>query len=119
MKSNESKATMLVITTGFLILYMIFAWKWAITVATVVGVIGVFSYYLSDKLHWLWMKFSKLLSFIVPNLILSLVYYFFLFPIALLFRLFNKDSLMLSGKYHSYFIDINKKVEKDSFEKTW
>ncbi len=119
MKSDSSKSTMLVITTGFLILYVIFAWKWALIVSLCIGVIGIISTRLSEKIHWLWMKLSLVLSYIVPNILLSIVYYFFLFPIAVLFRLFTKDPLMLSGKYNSYFIDINRRAEKESFEKTW
>lgn len=119
MKEDSSKSTMLVITTGFLVLYAIFAWKWALVVSLSAGIIGIISSRLSEKVHWLWMKLSLLLSYIVPNILLSLVYYLFLFPIAILFRLFTKDPLMLSEKYSSYFININKKAEKESFEKTW
>ena len=119
MKSDSSKSTMLVITTGFLILYVIFAWKWALFVSLCIGIIGIISTTLSEKIHWLWMKLSLVLSYIVPNILLSLVYYLFLFPIAILFRLFNKDFLMLSKKYDTYFIDINKKMDKKSFEKIW
>jgi len=40
-------------------------------------------------------------------------------PLSLLSKLFRKDPLMLSKKYKSYFIDINKEISKESFEKIW
>lgn len=119
MKKDTDKATMLVISTGFLIVYTIFSWQWALIVSLSAGVIGIVSGYLSTKIEWLWMKLTKILGYIVPNILLSIVFYFFLFPIALLSRLFRKDPLMLSGKYHTYFVEINKEPDKKSFEKIW
>jgi len=119
LKTDSSKSTIIVISTGFLILYLIFSWHWAIIVSLVVGVIGIASPFLSKKIEWLWMKLSKLLGYIVPNILLSLVFYLLLFPISLLYKLFVNDPLMLSNKYKTYFIDINKKMDKKSFEKIW
>jgi ABC-type multidrug transport system fused ATPase/permease subunit len=119
MKPDNSKSTILVISTGFLVLYFIFSWEWAIIVSLIIGVTGILSSFLSRKIEWLWMKLSKLLGYIVPNILLSIIFYFFLFPISVLFRLFNKDPLMLSKKYNSFFIDVNRKTDKKSFEKMW
>lgn len=38
---------------------------------------------------------------------------------AFLSKIFTKDPLMLSGEYGTYFIDINREMDKKSFEKTW
>jgi hypothetical protein len=119
MKTDNSKSTVLVISTGFLIIYFIFSAQWAITVSLLVGVTGILSPYLSRKIEWLWMKLSKLLGYIVPNILLSIIFYLFLFPISVLFRIFNKDPLMISDKYKTYFIDVNKVIDKENFKKTW
>jgi hypothetical protein len=119
MKTGTSKSTILVISMGFLMLYLVFAWKWPIYVSLIVGAIGIVSSYLSKKIEWIWMQISKVMEYIVPNLLLSIVFFLILFPISLLFKLFNKDSLMLSDKYKTYFVDINKEMDKKSFEKTW
>lgn len=65
------------------------------------------------------MKLAKILGYIIPNILLSLVFFLFLLPISLISKLFTKDPLMLSDKYKTYFIEINKEVEKESFEKIW
>lgn len=118
MKSDTSKSV-LTISMGFLLLYLIFLWQWAIVVSLSVGIIGIISPYLSKKIEWLWMKLADVLGMVVPKILLTLVFYLFLFPIALLYRIFNKDTLMLSNKYNSYFIDVKKEFDKKSLEKTW
>ena len=80
---------------------------------------AIFANYLSDIIEWAWMKLSQLLSYIIPNILLSIVYFLFLVPISLLSRLFTKDPLMLSKKYNTYFIDINNEIDIKSFKKTW
>ena len=118
-KSDPTKA-ILTITVGFLIVYLISHWKWALSVSLIIGLIGVFSNYLSIKIEYLWMKLASLLSLIIPKILLSIVFYVFLFPIALLSKLFNnKDPLILKNKTDSTFINVNKEFEKDSFEKLW
>ena len=118
-KSTPIK-TILVISMGFLIVYLITQWKWAIYITLTVGLIGIVSDYLSKKLDFLWMKLTWILSFIVPNVLLTLVFYLLLFPIAVLSRLFGeKDPLRLRGTTNSIFKNSNKKFDKVSFEKPW
>jgi len=119
MKTDTSKSTILVISMGFLVLYIIFSWQWAVILSLIVGVIGIISSFLSKKIEWGWMKLAQLLGYIIPNLLLGIVFYLFLFPISLLSKLFTKDPLMLSRNYSSYFVDVNKEMDKKSFEKVW
>jgi hypothetical protein len=118
-QKETSKTTMLVISMGFLIFYLVFSWDWAVWVSLGAGITGIVSLWLSQKIEWLWMKLAKVLSFIIPNILLSMVFFLILFPLALLSRLFHKDPLMLSPKYKSYFVEINREMEKSSFNKTW
>ena len=119
MKKDSSKSTILVIVIGFLVLYLAFALKWMLLVSVIVGLVGISSTYLSEKIEWVWMKLAKVLSYIVPNIILSILFFLFLFPISLLAKISGKDPLMLSSKHKSYFVDINKELDKKYFEKIW
>jgi fluoride ion exporter CrcB/FEX len=119
MKTDTSKATILVIAMGFLAISLAFAIHWAAIVSLIVGVSGALSTYLSFKIEWIWMKLAKVLGYIIPNILLCLVFYLILYPISLMSKLSNKDPLMLLNKYDSYFIDVNNKPDKTSFEKTW
>lgn len=119
MNKNTSRSSILVISMGFLIVYLIFSWQCAIVVSLIVGVIGIISDSLSRIIELVWMKFAQLLNYIVLTVILSIVFFLFLFPISLIFKLFTKDPLRLSDKHKTYFVTINKEVVKGSFEKTW
>lgn len=111
---------MLTIAMGFLVVYLVFHLQWAVYVSLGAGIIGIASEYLSDKIDWAWMKLAQLLGYIVPNILLSAVFFLFLFPIALIARIFGKkDPLMLSPKYHTTFVEVNSTMDKQSFEKTW
>jgi uncharacterized membrane protein len=104
---------------GFLLIGMALHQKWALYTSLGVGVVSIASPYLSQKIEWGWNKLSFLLGYIVPNILLSVVFFLFLLPISLFSKLFSKDKLMLSNKYNTYFLDVNKEMDKQSFEKTW
>lgn len=104
---------------GFLVLYLLFAWQWAVIISLVVGLVGIISEALSRKIDWAWMKFARILSYIIPSILLGIIFYLILFPLSLLSKLFSKDPLMLSSKYNSYFINVEKIVDKRSLEKPW
>ena len=119
MKPDTSKSTILVICMGLLTLYFVFSWKWAVYTSLAIGILATASPFLSKKIEWGWMKLGLVLGYIVPNILLSIVFFLFMFPISLLSRIFNKDPLMLSDKHKTYYIDVNKEMDKKSFEKTW
>jgi len=119
MQKDTSTTTMLVISMGFLILFLIFSWQWSVILSLIVGLLGIVSKSLSKRIEKGWMGLAHILSYIIPSILLAMVFYLILFPMALISKLFTKDPLMLSGNYDSYFVDVNKKVEKSQFEKVW
>ena len=119
-KTFETTKTMLTITVGFIVVFLITKTQVFLTIALVVGLIGMFSTFLSEKINFLWMKLTQLLSLIVPNILLSVVFYLFLFPMALLSRVFGKkNNLKLKNVEGSMFEDTNKEFTKESFENIW
>ena len=116
---TEPTKTVLTITVGFIIVYLATDLRWALQLSLIIGLIGVFSPFLSKKIDFVWMKLAWFLGLIVPNILLSIIFYLFLFPIALLSRLFNKDNLMLQKQQKTLFRDTNRTFDKTYFEKTW
>lgn len=110
---------MLVISMGFLVLHLLFAWHWAVIVSFAFGLTGIISGTLSSKIEWAWMKLARILSYIIPSVLLGIIFYLILFPVSLLSKLFTKDPLMLSSKYNSYFINLEKTFDKKGMENTW
>ena len=118
-KTNPTK-TVLIITLGFLVVFLISKWHWAIYVSVVVGLAGAFSDYLSKKIDFVWMKLAWVLNMIIPNILLGAIFYIFLVPIALLSKLFSKsDPLTLKNKGITTFRSSNKSFDKATFEKMW
>lgn len=121
---NPSK-TVLTIVFGFLAIFLYLTTEsqyhyWMLWVAVSVGGLGLLSSYLALKIQDAWMGLAKLLSYIVPPILLSIIFFIFLFPIALLSRLFGeKDPLQLKKTDKSLFKTVDKTFSKDAFEKTW
>jgi len=119
MNSNPSK-TVLTITVGFLIVYVVSDMKWVLSVTIVVGLAGILSSFLAEKIELIWMKLTWVLSLIVPNILLGAVFYIFLFPVALLAKLFSrKNALQLKDHTDSVYIETNKTFTNKDFENPW
>ena len=118
-KSDPVK-TVLTITVGFLILHLVFIAPWLLLVSLIIGVIGIASTRLSRMIDFAWMKLTFVLSLIVPNILLSIIFYLFLFPVSMISKLFSsKDPLRLKNNNLSVFKTVNKEFEPSSFENPW
>ena len=115
-KSDPIK-TILIIVLGFMVVYLVTKWQGWLNIALILGLAGFLSGHLAKAIDFVWMKLSWLLSLIIPNILLSLVFILFLTPLALLSR-FGKDSLMLKNTRSTLFKE-HVKFDKASFEKPW
>jgi hypothetical protein len=116
-KSNPIKTT-LTICIGFLIIFLIQDSTIFLYIALILGLIGINSNFLSEKIERIWFKIGQLLGYIIPNLVLSIIFYFLLFPISLIAKFFKKEDLLkLNQNYDSTFIKVDKKFDADSFKR--
>ncbi len=119
-KRTEPINTILIIVLGLIIAFLITELKLILYISFAIGVLGVLSKWIARKIDFLWMKLASLLGYIVPNILLSLIFFVFLTPIAWLSRqLGDKNQLSLNNDKDSLFRETNKSFEKSSFEKTW
>lgn len=117
---TEPIKTVLVITVGLIVVHLVTKQNWAMYSALLVGACGLLSSFLAQKIDYVWMKLAALLGLIMPNILLSIVFYVFLTPIALLSGIFGeKNRLSLKNDSNTLFKDSNKVFEKASFEKPW
>ena len=95
--------------------------KYWLTISVVLGLIGMFSKYLTTKIAWAWMKLSEGMGAVSSKIILSIIFFVFLFPIAMLSRLFGtKSSLQLrKPEGESYYFVRNHKFEAKDLENVW
>ena len=117
---SDTSKTILVITIGFLVIYAFKHWQWALWTAISIGGLSILSSYFAEKIAWLWMQLGNVLGLIVPKIILSLIFFIILFPVALLSKVFGKkDTLQLKNTASSLFKTVNKTFDAASFEKPW
>ena len=119
-KSVGTYKTILTITVGFLVLYLITQKVWWLYIAMGVGGLGALSSYLAEKIADLWMKLGYLLGLVVPKILLSIIFFVVLFPLALVSRWTSKkDALHLKNNHASVFQEVNKSFAVDNFKKPW
>jgi hypothetical protein len=118
---NRSKPleTILVLVLALLVCYFIFDGRIWIKIAVALGAIGVFIPFLAEKIHWLWMKLAHVLGYVMSRVLLTLIFFLFLVPLAFFSKLAGKNSVQLKRKTSSYFTDRNFTYTKESLENVW
>lgn len=116
----KSHSTILSIVFGFLVINLFIDSDLLIYIIILVSGLSIFSKYFSDFVEGLWFNLAKILSKIIPSLLLSIVFFILLTPLAYLSKLFNaKTDYRSKNNLDSVFIDCNKNFSKESFEKPW
>ncbi len=93
--TQDRSKTILVIVTGLLVIGWIFDTPLPGQIALVVGVLCVFSPLAAKVIEWAWFRLALALGWINTRILLAVIYFFVLVPIAWLSRLFTKDPLAL------------------------
>jgi hypothetical protein len=118
-KSNPTQ-TVLTITIGFLAIGLLLDKSWASMVALWVGTLGLLSSYLAIRIEQIWHHIAKILSYMIPNILMTLLFYLFLLPIALLNRVFSrKNALQLNNPGATVWISNSKIFDAKSMENPW
>lgn len=119
MKSDPVK-TCLTISMGFLLIYITGHWNWALWTALFSGLSGLFIKPLALQIEKFWMQLARVLSYIVPNIVMGIVFFCILLPVSLLSRLFRKkDALKLSNTSSTVYTESYKIYDKAHFENMW
>jgi hypothetical protein len=121
MSKNKDLETILSITVGFVGLYLLFKQVHVLLlVAFGVGVLGLFSTYLREKIAWFWTKLGHILGKINGSILLSIVFFVVLFPVALLARIFGKTSFVRKqSPGNSLYFERNHLYTSADFENIW
>jgi len=117
--SEKKYQSLLGIVVGFLIISYIFEAPKFMYAAAIIGFLGLLSKSIAYWIHYAWMKVAALLGFINTYVLLTVIFFLLLFPISLLYRFFNRDSLNLKNKEASFFKDRNQQYTKADLENPW
>ncbi len=97
-KSIHPSKVILTLVVALLVLFHFYHYTHLLTAALLLGLIGIFSDFASEKIAAAWMWLSEILGKIMPKIILSLLYFLFFVPYAIITRLFKKSALDLKSK---------------------
>jgi len=116
-KSNPIK-TVLTISIGFLLVNILTEIKIFIYLSLLVGIAGLITNKLSLLIENLWFKLAYLLSFIIPNIVLTLIFYLLLFPLSILAKIKKNDFFVVKDK-KSNFSKVKKQFDQKNFINPW
>lgn len=113
--------TIMSLSLVLMIPYFIFSKTVFIIASLCLLLIGLILKHIASCIVSCWLKVAETIAGFNTKLILSLVFYVVLTPIALLYRIFSKDPLCLQRKDSktSYFHMRNHLCVKEDFEKMW
>ncbi len=87
--------TILVLALALLIWYYLGRDRYVLIAAIVLAGIGAFIPALAEKIHVLWMKLGEALGFISSKVILTLIFFVFLVPLAWIAARFRKPVMKM------------------------
>lgn len=119
-KEPKPIETMAVLCFACLVLFLLFKHSyWLYAGIGFIG-IGIFIKPLSSFIHRGWMRFAHILGKVNGWILLGLVFFVVLTPIAIIYRFFNKDPLQLKNNSSgTYFTERNHTFTANDFEKIW
>lgn len=120
MKKQNYKEIILTIVVGLLIFFYFLKSQWLFNTALIIGILGVFSNVVAEKISWVWLKIAEILGRINSTILLSLIFFIILTPLALLMKVFKKsDSLKLKKVSGSAYDERNHRYTAKDLENTW
>lgn len=84
-----------------------------------IGILSLVSKLFLRSIIWAWFSLAMVLGFVMSRVLLSLIFYLFLFPIAMLSRIGSKNGLQLKKPSQSVFIKRNHVYTKEDLINIW
>lgn len=120
MESHDRFKTILVIVTGLVVIGWIFDISGLTKFAAMIGAVSILIPLAAKGIEWLWFKIAMVLGWINSRILLSVIYFAFLLPIAWLSRLFTQDPLALQRKSReTLFVTRNHLYTGKDLENIW
>ncbi|MBF0464041.1 MAG: hypothetical protein HQK88_11245 [Nitrospirae bacterium] len=116
---NEILKTIDVLALASLVAFIVFKKPAFLLLAVFFIAINVLELKLGAKIAELWLKLAHLIGTFNSKILLSLIFFLFLYPLSILYRALNKGSVNMFKNKESHFDPVNKPFDKDSFKKQW
>ncbi len=118
MRWKQNHTTLVVIAIGFTILFLIFKIYWLLA-PVAISVLGFAISPLGQVIHRAWFSFAKMLGYINNRILLFLIFFVILTPIAFLRKLFGKNNPPDKHMHNSYFQNRNQVFQPMDLQNPW
>jgi hypothetical protein len=119
-QGQDRYKTILVIVTGLLVLAKIFDQPVLITAGLIIGLVAIFIAAAARGIEWLWFKLALGLGWVNSRILLSIIFFGILLPMAWFSRWFRRDSLNLKKNHAaSIFHTRDYRYSKKDLENIW
>tara|TARA_B110000003_G_scaffold28706_1_gene27096 strand:- start:343 stop:696 length:354 start_codon:yes stop_codon:yes gene_type:complete len=113
-------STILAITFGFLVINLFVNSQTLLYFIIIISGLSLLFSTVSIIIESIWLKLALLLSKIVPNILLSVVFFLILTPLSILSKMFKAKTDFISiNNQKTIFKTETREFKKDSFKKTW
>ncbi|MCR9065259.1 MAG: SxtJ family membrane protein [Cytophagales bacterium] len=120
MKKHNTSQVILSIVVGFLVLFLIFKIDWFLWISAAMGILGLLSETFASLVTKGWLKFAEILGRINGSILLTVVFFIFLAPVAFLMRIFKKsDELRLKRPEGTNYEVRNHSYKAKDLENIW
>jgi predicted membrane protein len=102
-----------------LVISVVFHLRYCVVAAIVLIVLCALSSWFARAISNLWTEFFKGVQFVVSKIVLAIMFYLIVTPIAVLFRIFHKNHLALRDNSSTLWKDTQKDVTKESLSDPW
>jgi hypothetical protein len=121
MDKTEVSKTINALSLACLIGYFIFDMQWLIVFAALLLALNAAESRLAVLIAMGWMKFGMYMGKVLSSLILTILFYLFLLPLAFAFRIFNRKAVdhFTTDQKSTCFEEVNRTYSKELFEKLW
>ena len=118
-EKNKVLETHLVIALGLIILFLIKEKMIFIYLATGIGFIGIFIKPLAQLITKGWFGLAEILSKITSTIIMAVVYYLILVPVATIYKFRNKRMLDLKNPNTTMWHQRDHQYKKSDLDNAW
>ena len=117
---KKETTSLIIIIAGFLLFSFLFKNYWPVLIATIICLPGFIYHPWAQKIHWAWMGLAGILGWINTRIILFIVFYLILTPVAFFTRLAGKLSFKKQNKNNdTLFINRGHIYGKTDLENPW
>lgn len=119
---HRALETVAVLAAACLCFGLYFRIRWLDHAALALLLVGLFSHGLASRISRAWWKLATFLGGVNAKVLLGLVYFLVLTPVALVYRVFHGDFLVLkrrTGAEASYWKERNHRYEAGDLDKPW